>query len=179
MSTCTSSFLAVLGSAVGAVLLLALALGSSLGGERHGLDDGSADDSTEGDVDGVSAVEGEDETNSAGLAEVAAAEGIDVRSSSVRAIIVAGEPGEYIVVARRKGNAWYVGGITNWRPRKIDVPLAFLKSGDFDATLYVDGSMDESQPNAITKRRQQVGAETSLSVSMAPGGGFTAVLRVK
>jgi alpha-glucosidase len=92
---------------------------------------------------------------------------------------VVGEPGEYIVVARRKGNAWYLGGITNWKPREIDVPLAFLASGDFDARLYVDGSMDESQPNAITKRRQQVSAKTSLPVSMAPGGGFTAVLSVK
>ena len=92
---------------------------------------------------------------------------------------VVGEPGEYIVVARRRGKAWYLGGITNWTPREIDVPLAFLKSGDFDATLYVDGSMDESQPNAITKRRQQVSAKTSLPVSMAPGGGFTAVLSVK
>jgi alpha-glucosidase len=92
---------------------------------------------------------------------------------------VIGEPGEYLVVARRKGNAWYLGGITNWKPRKIDVPLEFLASGDFDATLYVDGSLDESRPNAITKRRQQVSAKTSLPVSMAPGGGFTAVLSVK
>lgn len=92
---------------------------------------------------------------------------------------VVGEPGEYIVVARRKGNAWYLAGITNWTPREIDVPLEFLASGDFDATLYVDGSMDESQPNAVTKQQQRVSAKTSMHVSMAPGGGFTAVLRAK
>ncbi|HEX3599815.1 MAG TPA: glycoside hydrolase family 97 protein [Lacipirellulaceae bacterium] len=92
---------------------------------------------------------------------------------------VVGEPGEYIVVARRKGNAWYLGGITNWTPREIDVPLAFLAPGEFDATLYVDGSMDESQPNAITKQRQQVSAKTPLHISMAPGGGFTAVLNAE
>jgi alpha-glucosidase len=89
---------------------------------------------------------------------------------------VAGEPGEYIVVARRKGKAWYLGGITNWTQREIDLPLAFLAPGEFDATLYIDGSMDESQPNAITKQRQRVGAKTPLHISMAPGGGFTAVL---
>jgi alpha-glucosidase len=90
-----------------------------------------------------------------------------------------GEPGEYVVVARRKNNEWYLGGITNWTPREIDVPLKFLAPGNFNATLYVDGSMDESQPNAITKRRQRVTAKTPLHISMAPGGGFTAVLSAK
>jgi alpha-glucosidase len=93
--------------------------------------------------------------------------------------IVIFEPGEYIVLARRKDNAWYLAVITNWTPREIEVPLALLPSGDFDATLYVDGSMDESQPNAITKQRQRVTANTPLHVSLAPGGGFTAVLSTK
>ena len=89
---------------------------------------------------------------------------------------VVGEPGEYIVVARRKGNAWYMGGITNQASREIDVSLAFLGAGAFNARLYVDGSMDESQPNAIKKQRQRVNATTPLHVAMAAGGGFTAVL---
>ena len=90
-----------------------------------------------------------------------------------------GEPGEYLVLARRKGNDWYLGGITNWTAREIKVPLAALASGDFDATLYVDGSMDESQPNAITKQQQLVSAKAPLLVSIAPGGGFAAVLRAR
>ena len=92
---------------------------------------------------------------------------------------VIGEPGEYIVLARRKGNDWYLGGITNWTAREIDVPLAFLAPGDFDATLYVDGSLDEAQPNALTKQRLHVSAKTPLHVSLAPGGGFTAILIAK
>jgi alpha-glucosidase len=92
---------------------------------------------------------------------------------------LAGEPGEYVVLARRKGKDWYLGGITNWTAREIEVPLAFLASGVFDATLYVDGSMDESQPNAITQQRQRVSAKSPLYVSVAPGGGFVAVLSAK
>jgi alpha-glucosidase len=92
---------------------------------------------------------------------------------------LAGEPGEYVVLARRKGKDWYLGGITNWTAREIEVPLAFLASGVFDATLYVDGSMDESQPNAITQQRQRVSAKSPLYVSVAPGGGFVVVLSAK
>jgi alpha-glucosidase len=90
-----------------------------------------------------------------------------------------GEPGEYVVVARRKADAWHLAGITNWTPREIDVPLDFLPAGEFEARLYVDGSMDESQPNAIREQRQGVNAAAALRVSLAPGGGFVAVLRAK
>jgi alpha-glucosidase len=90
-----------------------------------------------------------------------------------------GEPGEYVVIARRSGDNWYIGGITNWTPREIDVPLDFLTSGEVDAGLYVDGSMDESEPNAIVERRQDLKVGAPLHVSMAPGGGFVAVVRGK
>ncbi len=89
---------------------------------------------------------------------------------------LAGEPGEYVVLARRKDREWYLGGITNWTPREIEVPLDFLRSGDFRTRLYVDGSLDESQPNAITKRLRRVSAKSSVHVSLAPGGGFVGVL---
>ena len=90
-----------------------------------------------------------------------------------------GEPGEYVVIARRRGDAWYVGGITNWTPREIDVPLDFLAPGEFEAKLYVDGSLDESRPNAVRKQQLAVRSATPMHVSMAPGGGFVAVLRAK
>jgi alpha-glucosidase len=92
---------------------------------------------------------------------------------------LSGEPGEYVVIARRKGEAWYLGGITNWTPREIDVPLEFLSPGEFEATLYADGSLDESQPNAVRKQQLAVGSATPMHVSLAPGGGFVAVLRAK
>ena len=92
---------------------------------------------------------------------------------------VVGEPGEYVVLARRSGDAWYLGGITNWTPREIDVPLDFLQAGEFEATLYVDGSLDESQPNSLSKQQQVVTVAKPLHLSMAPGGGFVAVVRAK
>ena len=85
---------------------------------------------------------------------------------------VAGEPGQYVVLARRSGKSWFLGGITNWTPRTLDVPLTFLGEGEFTLSLNADGSMDEEQPNKITESQQSATATTTLKVSLAPGGGF-------
>jgi alpha-glucosidase len=93
---------------------------------------------------------------------------------------VAGEPGEYLVLARRKGDVWYLAGITNWTAREIDIPLGFLgNAGSFTAKLHVDGSMDEEQPNAVEVREESVEAGGTLKVKLAPGGGFVGELRAK
>jgi alpha-glucosidase len=89
---------------------------------------------------------------------------------------VAGEPGEFFVVARRKGDAWYLGGITNWTPREIDVPLTFLGDGKHAVTLYTDASLNDSEPNALSVRQESATSKSALRVSMASGGGFVAVL---
>ena len=94
-------------------------------------------------------------------------------------LFLIGEPGEYVVLARRSGDAWYVGGITNWTPREIDVPLDFLSTGEFEAKLYVDGSLEESRPNDVSKQQQAVRSTTPMHISLAPGGGFVCVLRSK
>lgn len=90
---------------------------------------------------------------------------------------VAGEPGEYVVVARRSGDAWYLGGITNWTAREIDIPLTFLGTAEYEAKFNMDGSLEEAEPNAIRQERQTVDSKSKLHLSLAPGGGFVGVLR--
>ena len=89
---------------------------------------------------------------------------------------VTGVAGDYIVLARRKGRKWYLGGMTDWTPREVDVPLRFLPPGEYDARLHVDGSLDEDEPDAIRTRTRTVDTGKSLRVAMAPGGGFRAIL---
>jgi alpha-glucosidase len=90
---------------------------------------------------------------------------------------VAGQVGEYIVVARRQGKNWYLGGITNWTKRELTIPFDFLGDGTFAATLYQDGSLNEEEPNAIRIEEREVSAAAPLHVSLAPGGGIAAVFR--
>lgn len=92
---------------------------------------------------------------------------------------VAGEVGEYIVLARRSGETWYVGGINNSTARNVDLPLTFLPPGHFDAEMYVDASLDDTHPNELRVERRAVAADGKLPVSLASGGGFAAVLRPK
>ena len=86
--------------------------------------------------------------------------------------------GKYIVMARRKGKKWYLGGMTDGSPREVKVPLHFLAPGKYAARLYADGSMDEDEPNAIRVKTQTVGAGV-LPMAMAAGGGFVAVIAPK
>jgi alpha-glucosidase len=88
-----------------------------------------------------------------------------------------GRVGEFVVVARRKGKHWYLGGMTNDVGRKISVPLYLLDSGGHEAEIFVDGALSGDEPNAIRLERQTVTAATTLEVVMAQGGGFVVVIR--
>ncbi len=90
---------------------------------------------------------------------------------------VAGAPGEYVVVARRKGADWYVGAITNGRAREIQVPLSFLGSGEYQATVYADAPDAAENPKNTTVSRQTVRGDGSLTWKLAPAGGAAAVFK--
>jgi alpha-glucosidase len=92
---------------------------------------------------------------------------------------LSGKPGEFVVVARRAGKTWYVGGITNWTRLDLNLPLKFLGPGEFNATIFTDGSMDTEQANAINKIEKTVTASSPISIEFACGGGFTAIIRPK
>jgi alpha-glucosidase len=89
--------------------------------------------------------------------------------------VLQGEVGEYIVTARRKGDVWYIGGITNWTERDVNIDLSELVKGDYYVELYSDGKNAHRKGSdySITV----LGQESNLSVKMAPGGGFVAKIR--
>jgi alpha-glucosidase len=90
---------------------------------------------------------------------------------------LAGQAGEFVVLARRKGKSWYLGGITNGTARDLSVPLDVLGSGEFEAEVFVDGSLSEDEPNGIRKESGAIEGGDPLAVKMAPGGGFVAKIR--
>jgi alpha-glucosidase len=92
---------------------------------------------------------------------------------------LAGEAGEFVVVARRQGTAWYLGGLTNDTSREVAVPLDMLGSGPHEAKVFVDGSPNPDRPNEIRVERRTVTAGQPLNVTLASGGGFVATIRPK
>jgi len=85
--------------------------------------------------------------------------------------VLNGRPGEFITIARRHGDEWYLGSMTNWTPRTFEVPLSFLGSGAYTAEIYADGSDAATQPKHVDIRRQQMRATQTLTLRLAPGGG--------
>lgn len=81
--------------------------------------------------------------------------------------VLSGEIGQSIVIARRKGAEWWVGAMTNEAGRTVKVPLAFLGAGRFQAEIREDGT----EPTALKTRTQTVGAQQTLTLTLAPSGG--------
>jgi alpha-glucosidase len=85
-------------------------------------------------------------------------------------VALAGEIGEYVVMARRKGSKWYVGALNNWEPRDLELDLSFLPAGT-EVEIMADGV------NAHRAARDYKKTETKLDgkpvkIHLAPGGGW-------
>jgi alpha-glucosidase len=85
--------------------------------------------------------------------------------------VLSGVPPKYITIARRRGKEWFVGSITDWDGRELDVPLSFLGNGSYDAEIYADGPNAAAQPKDSVLEKRQVDARTVLKLKLAPGGG--------
>jgi alpha-glucosidase len=85
--------------------------------------------------------------------------------------VVSGRPGEFIAVARRKGDEWYVGSITGWHGAEVDLPLGFLGHGNYRADIYADAPDAGDRPKHTTITQQGVTASTVLRLKLASGGG--------
>jgi alpha-glucosidase len=86
--------------------------------------------------------------------------------------VLDGLPGEFITVARRKGDEWFLGSMTNWSGRELEVPLTFLGSGRFTAEIYADAPDAAQYPKSVSVRKQTVDSGSKLAIKMAPGGGY-------
>jgi len=85
--------------------------------------------------------------------------------------VLAGDPGEYITIARRHGRDWYLGSITNWTARDLQVPLSFLGKGTYTAEIYEDAADASVNPKHVSIFRKTVHSSDVLKLPLAKGGG--------
>ncbi|MCD8177323.1 MAG: glycoside hydrolase family 97 protein [Tannerellaceae bacterium] len=83
-----------------------------------------------------------------------------------------GRVGEYVAIARRSKDDWYVGGMTNWDSRELEIDLSFLGKGDYRIELFRDGVNASRVPHDYKKETLTVPADRKVKINMAPGGGF-------
>ncbi len=86
--------------------------------------------------------------------------------------VLNGVPGEYISIARRSGNEWWLGSITDWHDRKLSLPLTFLKPGKYTAEIYADAPDAAINPKRTVISKQTVDNKTVLQASLVTGGGY-------
>jgi alpha-glucosidase len=86
--------------------------------------------------------------------------------------VLDGLPGDFVTIARRRGQDWFVGSMSNWKPRSLDIPLPFLGSGDYTAEIYADAPDAAQFPQHVVIEKKRVTATTHLTANLAPGGGY-------
>jgi alpha-glucosidase len=85
---------------------------------------------------------------------------------------------EYILIARQKGNDWYVGGMTGWTSCSMPVDFLFLPRGKkYTATIFRDSENASDHPTQYVCETRTIDSESRLTIDMASGGGFVISLK--
>ncbi len=88
-----------------------------------------------------------------------------------------GKLSEYVTIARRKGKNWYVGSMTNWDQREIELELSFLGDGTYEAEIFSDGINADRNASDYKKVSLKVTKNSILKLNMASGGGWVATFK--
>jgi alpha-glucosidase len=92
-------------------------------------------------------------------------------------IVLDGAVGEYIVTARKKDDTWFVGGMSNWNGRNVEVNFSFLGEGTYEVTEAVDGVNADRYPSDHRIVKRVVDKSMKVNYSMAKGGGFLLMIK--
>lgn len=93
--------------------------------------------------------------------------------------IASGELGKYIVTVRKKDVNWYIGGMTNWDERDVQLDFSFLPEGVFyTAVLFKDGVNANKQAEDYRKETIRIDKDSRLTLHLASGGGFAMKLEL-
>jgi len=89
-------------------------------------------------------------------------------------VALGGQVSQYAVIARRKGNTWYLGAMSNWDARDITIDFSFLGEGNYEAVVFKDGINADREATDYKKTTTQLSSKDKLTIHCAPGGGWAA-----
>ena len=90
--------------------------------------------------------------------------------------VLKGKIGEYIIIARRNSDKWYIGAMTDWSNRNLTVPLNFLGAGEYNASIYTDVVGSTREPSKFESTQRIVANDEEINLYLAPGGGAVIIL---
>jgi alpha-glucosidase len=85
-----------------------------------------------------------------------------------------GKVAEYVAIARKKGDTWFVGAMTNWTPRELTIDFSFLGDGNYKAEVFRDGINSDRDATDYKKEVINIKKGDKLTVKLMNGGGWTA-----
>jgi alpha-glucosidase len=88
--------------------------------------------------------------------------------------VLQAEVGNYLLLARRSGKEWFVGGLTDWSLRDLELDLSFLASGEYIMEIFQDGINANRFASDYKHLKLEVNSDLKMKVNMAPGGGWVA-----
>ena len=92
---------------------------------------------------------------------------------------VEGEVGKYIAMARRSGDVWYVGALTGWNARTLNLDLSFIPEGEYVIEIFRDGINADRAACDYKREIVDLSSDRKIAVKMAPGGGYAAKIYKK
>ena len=90
-----------------------------------------------------------------------------------------GKVAQYIAMARRSGDVWYVGAMTDWDAREMTLDLGFLPEGEYEIEIFRDGVNSKKIASDYKRVVETLPSDRKVSVNMAPGGGWAARITKK
>jgi alpha-glucosidase len=85
-----------------------------------------------------------------------------------------GKVGEFVALARRKGDTWFVGSMSNWNARDLTFDFSFLGDGEYQAVVFKDGINADRDATDYKKEMIKISKDSKLNIHLAPGGGWAA-----
>ncbi|MFA9452363.1 MAG: glycoside hydrolase family 97 protein [Candidatus Aminicenantaceae bacterium] len=82
--------------------------------------------------------------------------------------------GDYVLIARKSGEEWYLGAMTDWSPRELIVDFSFLPPGDHSMEFFQDGPNADRYGNDFEQGRKTISQDQKIRIRLAPGGGWAA-----
>lgn len=92
---------------------------------------------------------------------------------------LSGYPGEFIAMARRNGDTWFVGVMNNSKRKTIEIKLDFLTDGVYEMDVWADTKKSDTQPMELQKKKQAVKKGDKVKLDLAVNGGFVSIITKK
>ena len=93
-------------------------------------------------------------------------------------VVLKAKLSDYIVIARRNGENWYLAGMTDWTARNFEIDLSFLdKNANYNVQVYKDGVNTDRNAMDYKFEKMILNNKSKLNISMSRGGGFSAIFK--